>query len=91
MTVITDPAYLTEPMVRTRDYVYQEKPADRRFILVEPVDEVIREKGTIPHHLRVRTLFLTSLPTRTNYPKKQPEGGAETLYPEYEQKLSGKK
>ncbi len=90
MTVITDPAYLTEPMVRTRDYVYQENQQIAAYPC-EPVDEVIREKGTIPHHLPGTNPFLDEFANAHKLPKEATRGGAETLYPEYEQKLSGKK
>ncbi|HYR91416.1 MAG TPA: hypothetical protein VE422_45595 [Terriglobia bacterium] len=90
MTVITDPAYLTEPMVRSRDYVYQENQQIGAYPC-EPVDEVIREKGTIPHHLPGTNPFLDEFANAHKLSKEAARGGAETLYPEYEQKLSGKK
>ena len=50
MTVIRDPAYLTEPFIRTRDYLYEIGGQIAPYPC-ESVEEVIRAKGVIPHHL----------------------------------------
>ena len=50
MTVIRDPAYLTEPFIRTRDYLYEIGGQIAPYPC-ESVEEVIRPKGVIPHHL----------------------------------------
>ena len=89
-TVITDPAYLTEPFVRTRDYVYAVNQQIGPYPC-ESVDEVVRPKGTIPHHLPGTNTFLAEFPKNHGIPAEASRGGAETMYPEYQQKMSGKK
>src|SRR5262249_55226870 len=86
MTVVTDPVYLTEPMVRTREYEYviggQIGPYP-----CEPVDEIVRPKGVIPHHLPGTNPFLKEFAESHNVPAEGARGGAETIYPEYEMKM----
>jgi hypothetical protein len=89
MTVINDPAYLTEPFVRTRDYVYAVNEQIGPYPC-ESVDEVVRPKGVIPHHLPGTNPFLSEFPARHGIPTEATRGGAETMYPEYRSKMIGK-
>jgi hypothetical protein len=86
MTVISDPVYLTEPMVRTREYEFQVGGQIAPYPC-EPVDEVVREKGLIPHHLPGTNPFLTEFAQKHGLPQEGARGGAETLYPEYRLKI----
>ena len=86
MTVITDPAYLTEPMVRTREYEYSVGGQIAPYPC-EPVDEVVRAKGVIPHHLPGTNPFLKEFSDAHKVPIEGARGGAETMYPEYQSKI----
>ncbi len=86
MTVIRDPAYLTEPMIRTRDYVYEIGGQIAPYPC-ESVEEVIRPKGKIPHHLPGTNPFLTEFATKHGIPPEAARGGADTMYPEYQYKI----
>ncbi len=86
MTVIDDPAYLTEPMVRTREYEY-DLGGQIGAYPCEPVEEVARPKGQIPHHLPGTNPFLGEFPAAHNVPIEGARGGAETIYPEYTLKI----
>jgi len=88
MTVITDPGYLTEPFIRTRDYIYQEGEQLPAYPC-EPQVEVLRAKGAIPHHLPGTNPFLNEFAQRHGLPPQAARGGAETMYPEYRLKISG--
>ena len=57
MTIITDPIYLTEPMVRSREYEFR-VGGDIGPYPCEAVEEVVRAKGVIPHHLPGTNPFL---------------------------------
>ena len=85
-TVIHDPAYLTEPFIRTRDYI-----ASPGLVMgaypCESVVEVVMPKGKIPHHLPGTNEFLKEFPARYGIPTEAAMGGAETMYPEYQLKL----
>ena len=69
MTVIRDPAYLTEPMIRTRDYVYEIGGQIAPYPC-ESVEEVIRPKGKIPHHLPGTNTFLGEFPGCPRHPTR---------------------
>jgi hypothetical protein len=86
MTIVNDPAYLTEPFVRTTDYqldLHQHIPP----YPCDVVEEVDRPRGAVPHHLPGTNMFLTEFPHRYGIPEEAARGGAETMYPEYQLKL----
>jgi len=85
VTAIQDPVYLTETMVRSRDYAYS--PAGQIAPYpCESVEEIIRAKGVIPHHLPGTNTFLKEYQERHGIAAEGALGGAETLYPEYRPK-----
>jgi hypothetical protein len=87
VTVVNDPVYLSEPFVRSTDYELDEHQ------LVPPypcdvVEEVERKKGTVPHILPGTNPSLEDFPAAHNLPIEPTRGGAETMYPEYRNKLA---
>ena len=86
VTVIHDPTYLTEDMIRSRDYVFSVAGQIAPYPC-ESVEEVIRPKGVIPHHLPGTNTFLKEYQQKHDVPKEGAMGGAETLYPEYRAKM----
>jgi murein L,D-transpeptidase YcbB/YkuD len=50
------------------------------------VEEIIRAKGIIPHHLPGTNTFLKEYQEKHGIPADGAMGGAETLYPEYRSK-----
>jgi hypothetical protein len=88
--VIYDPVYLTEPFVRSTDFV----AAPQQIIAPYPcesVDEVDRPFGTVPNHLPGKNTFLNEFPAGYGIPPQATRGGAETMYPEYKIKLKDMK
>jgi hypothetical protein len=82
VTVIKDPAYLTETMIRSRDYI--DNVAGRIAPYpCESVDEIVRPKNVIPHHLPGTNTFLKEYQQNHGIGAEGALGGAETLYPEY--------
>ena len=90
VSIVNDPAYLTEPFIRTTNWV-----ADPRQEIApypcEPVTEVIREPGVVPHHLPGENTFLGEFPEKYGVPPEAARGGAETMYPEYQKKIAAAK
>jgi hypothetical protein len=85
-----DPVYLTEPLIRTSDFLYN--PQQQRAPWpCESVDEVDRPAGEVPHHLPGTNPFLNEFPAKYGVPPEATRGGAETMYPEYQQKLKNMK
>jgi hypothetical protein len=86
VAIVNDRVYLTEPFIRTTDFA-----ADPRQQIgpypCDMVTEVIRPKGVVPSHLPGTNTFLTEFSARYGIPYEATRGGAETMYPEYRNKL----
>ena len=72
VTVINDPVFLTEPLVRSDNWFLDPGQAIGVFGC-EYAPEVPRPPGTVPHHLPGTNQFLTSSPIGTACPMKLPE------------------
>jgi hypothetical protein len=81
-----DPVYLTEPLIRTVDFIYNPQ-AQMAPWPCESVDEVDRPAGVVPHHLPGTNPYLDEFGRRYGVPIEATRGGAETMYPEYQQKV----
>jgi hypothetical protein len=81
-----DPVYLTEPFIRTSDFVYNPQQQMAPWPC-ESVDEVDRPAGVVPAHLPGQNTFLNEFPANYGIPPEATRGGAETMYPEYEIKM----
>ena len=86
VTVINDPPYLTEPMIRSRDYVWSVAGQIAPYPC-ESVEEIVRPKDAIPHHLPGTNTFLKEYQKNHGVLEQGAMGGAETLYPEFRQKV----
>ena len=85
-TVITDPVFLTEPFVRSQTWVLD--PGQRMGKDVcEYVPEIVPNRGVIPNHLPGTNPFLHEVADWYGVPYEATRGGAETIYPEYRQKM----
>jgi glyoxylase-like metal-dependent hydrolase (beta-lactamase superfamily II) len=85
VTIDEDPVYLTEPFIRTTDFVLD--PTQHEG--ATPCDvtiETVRPKGEVPHHLPGANAFLDEFPQTYHLPPAAARGGAETMYPEYSAK-----
>jgi glyoxylase-like metal-dependent hydrolase (beta-lactamase superfamily II) len=86
--VITDPVYLSEPMIRTTDFVVNEQDGANWLWPCEYVEEISgRAKGEVPHHQPGTNPFLKEFTDRTKAPMGGVRGGPATIYPEYEARL----
>jgi hypothetical protein len=85
VTVIKDPAYLTETMIRSRDYTFDLTGQIQPYPC-ESVEEIARAKNVIPHHLPGTNKFLEEYQRNHGIGVEGAMGGAETLYPEYRPK-----
>jgi hypothetical protein len=88
VTILSDPVYLTEPLVKTQDFEMATRDPGNWLWPCEYVDEIIgRPKGEVPHFLPGENPFLKEFPQRWGIPEEAARGGAETMYPEYQKKL----
>jgi glyoxylase-like metal-dependent hydrolase (beta-lactamase superfamily II) len=82
VTVVNDPVYLTEPFVRSTDFVLDLHQVIAPYPC-ESVEEVARNKGEVPHHLPGTNPYLSEFAARNHVPVEAARGGAATMYPEY--------
>jgi len=84
--IINDPVYLTEPFIRTTDFSLDPDQQIAPYPC-EAVVEVQHPFGSVPHHLPATNKFLPEFSNRFKIPYEATRGGAETMYPEYMQKV----
>jgi hypothetical protein len=85
ISIVTDPVYLTEPYIRTDDFVRE--LASRPYPCEAAKDEVVgHPKGYVPHFLFGENHFLDAALIHGITPEAA-RGGAETMYPEYRFKV----
>ena len=87
-TVITDPAFLTEPLVRTQSWVVDPGQQLGRDVCETAAEVPNKPPDYVPHHLPGTNPFLHEVADWYGLPFEGVRGGAETLYPEYRQKMS---
>jgi hypothetical protein len=85
--IIDDPIYLEEPFIRNRDF---DRTIDRPLAPYpcEETIEVVRPEGQIPSYLPGQNKFLIEYAQRHNIPFEATQGGAATMYPEYQKKIA---
>jgi hypothetical protein len=84
----TDPVNLTEPLVRSEDFVLQERSAGSWLWPCEYVDEVVdRPRDEVPHYLPGKSPYAGDFAYRYGIPVEAANGGAATMYPEYQERL----
>jgi hypothetical protein len=87
VSIVTDPNYLTEPLIKTQDF-NQVIPEGQNWVYpCSPVVEIERPRGAVPHYLPGENPFLHEYADKFNIPLEAALGGAETMYPEYQAKL----
>jgi hypothetical protein len=85
-TVIDDPAFLAEPLVRSQTWVLDPTQQLGRDIC-ETDTEVPMPGDSVPHHLPGTNPFLHEVADWYGLPYEATRGGAETMYPEYRKKM----
>jgi hypothetical protein len=84
----TDPVYLAEPLLRSEDFVLNERPAGNWLWPCEYVDEIVnRPHSDVPSYLPGKSPFAGDFAYRYGIPVDAANGGVETTYPEYQAKL----
>ena len=86
VSIVNDPVYLTEPFLRTTNWVMDPDQHIDPYPC-ESVVEVERPLGAVPHHLPGTNTFLSEFPSKYGVPADAARGGAETMYPEYRLKM----
>jgi len=88
MLIITDPVFLSEPFIRTRNYELSLSQNLGGYSCV-PVAEIAgRPEGYVPHYLPGKNPFLANGTERFGLSKVVLQGGPESMYPEFKAKLN---
>jgi len=89
VSILSDPAYLTEPLIKSQDFNLNIRYAGNWLYPCESVEEVVgRADGEVPNYLPGENPFLTEYEkNHPMVPYEATRGGAETMYPEYRLKL----
>jgi hypothetical protein len=87
VTVVEDPVFLTEPLVRSQNW-YVDPGQQMPMYYCEYVTEVTpATPDAVPNHLPGTNPFLTEVADWYGLPAAATRGGAETMYPEYQLKM----
>lgn len=90
VSVTRDPVYLTEPLVKSEEFALnpRSQPPQSFMYRCKPVVEVAnRPKGTVPAYQLGENAFLKEFSDRFKLPEIAVRGGAETMYPEFADRL----
>jgi hypothetical protein len=83
--------YLTEPLVRSRNFVRMSGLGEGNWIAAtpcEPGEETAAPPHGVPHYLPGENPFVAEAERKSGIPAEALTGGVETLYPEYRRKLA---
>ena len=84
--IVTDPVYLTEPYIKSRNFSYDPGVVIPPYPCTSAV-EIPRPEGKIPHYLPGTNPSLSEWAAKNHLPLEAARGGAETMYPEFMLKL----
>jgi hypothetical protein len=84
--VLTDPVYLSEPLIQTTNYRFAPNML-MEFYPCTVIDEGLSDRR-VPHFLPGTNPFLTEWMEPSNIPADTVRGGAETMYPEFRRRMS---
>jgi len=84
-----DPVYLTEPYIITRSYNLSTNPVSIGGPPCTQGDEGVPE-GRVPHYLAGKNPMTNEMTKLYGIPEEAEMGGAETMYPEYRDKIKDK-
>jgi hypothetical protein len=87
IVVIRDPANLTESMIRSSDYELNNQANIPPYPCDPTVEIAGQPKGLVPAYLPGKHPFLTEYADKYKLPLEAVLGGAQTMYPEYMQKV----
>jgi len=88
LIIWTDPVYLSEPLIRSEEFVLQDRTSGNWLWPCEYVDEILdRPHSAVPNYLPGKSPFEGDFAYRYGVPVEAAKGGAETTYPEYQIKL----
>ncbi len=91
VSIATDPVYLTEPLVKTANYVLatRDLPMQNWLWPCQSVVEIDRAASVVPAYMPGENPFLPDFARRFGLPGIAVRGGADTMYPEFVGRMRG--
>ena len=83
VTIATDPVYLTEPYIRSQEFVQMDRGNQNWLYNCEYAMELPKDKNEVPHYLPGQNPWLGEFEAKHAMPKEGARGGAETLLPDW--------
>jgi len=83
VTIATDPVYLTEPYIRSQEFVLMDRGNTNWLYNCEYAMEVPRDKNLVPHYLPGKNPWSGEFEAKHAMPREGVRGGAESLLPEW--------
>jgi len=88
VSILTDPVYLTEPLIKSQDFEFKTYTGISWTYSCEPVTELQGlPRNAVPNFPPGENPFIQEFTERHGVPEQAAMGGAETMYPEYQLKL----
>ena len=86
--ILSDPVYLTEPLIKTQDFRLQLQEGSNWLYPCVAAEEIAnRAPDYVPNYLPGENPFVHEFADKYHIPVEAALGGAETTYPEYQAKL----
>jgi glyoxylase-like metal-dependent hydrolase (beta-lactamase superfamily II) len=83
VTIASDPVYLTEPYIRSQEFVMMDRNNTNWLYNCEYAMEIPTDKNEVPHFLPGQNPFIGEFAARHGMPEAGVRGGAETLLPDW--------
>jgi cyclase len=83
VTIASDAVYLTEPYIRSQEFVLMERGNTNWLYNCEYVMEVPQDKNEVPHYLPGQNPWIGEFSAKHAMPEAGVRGGAETLLPDW--------
>jgi len=87
ISVVEDPIFLEEPLIKSEEYLPMDPFAFNPFWPCEYIEEGERSTADVPHYLPGENPWLAEYAATHDLPQEATLGGAQTMYPEYRQRL----
>jgi len=81
--IASDPLYLSEPYIRSQEFVAMDRGNQNWLYNCEYVMEVAKDKNQVPHFLPGENPSVALFAAKHGMPPDGPRGGAESLLPEW--------
>jgi hypothetical protein len=91
INVVEDPVYLSEPLIKSENFVLNtnvQPLAYQNWLSCQPEVETVHPRGYVAHQLPGMNKDVEEFGQKHHIPFEATRGGAETMYPEYQDKVA---